>query len=107
VKLFVPGLAFVGHLDVRSLAFAGDLDRDAYGVRKIVGVTGLNCAGREYTDPRGAALPLREGTVGNTIRWICIVAAVVLFFCWAVSIGPAWVEPAGFIAFAASFLPIP
>jgi len=45
--------------------------------------------------------------VGGTIRFICLIAAIFLALLWAFGVGPVWVEPAAFIAFFASFLPIP
>ena len=44
---------------------------------------------------------------GGAIRLICLIAAILLALLWAFGAGPAWVEPAAFVAFFASFLPIP
>lgn len=44
---------------------------------------------------------------GGAFRLICLIAAIFLALLWAFGVGPHWIEPAAFIAFFASFLPIP
>jgi len=44
---------------------------------------------------------------GSTLRLLFLIAAIVLALLWALGVGPHWVEPAAFIAFFASFLPVP
>jgi hypothetical protein len=45
--------------------------------------------------------------MGAALRLIFLIAAIFLALMWAFGVGPVWVEPAAFVAFFASFLPIP
>lgn len=44
---------------------------------------------------------------GSALKLIFLIAAILLALLWAFQVGPHWVEPAAFVAFFASFLPIP